>query len=220
MCYLSQSARNEESVLACNFRWILSLILFAVQCTTGKCLAAFHATCAIQEESGIHLDAIVVENGVSISLYDELKNAPLAPVIADGVAEADVPMQVDSTAAVGGELEAGASIEGATPVAEATAAVAGEAPIAGSSREGVEQAVGVAPQVEDVTMNPAIPATKPSKKGRKPKKKPKVVQDAPMSFVVLCKAHNPVRSFRSIKFAFLIGSTIGLQAGHGRSQGR
>ncbi|GAA5845801.1 hypothetical protein JCM9279_002379 [Rhodotorula babjevae] len=69
-----------------------------VQCTKGKCTKAFHVTCALREDSGIHLDATIPDldgSGAPISILDLTRAAtpPPAPL-----AENDVEPQPAVTA--------------------------------------------------------------------------------------------------------------------------
>ncbi|GAA5938979.1 hypothetical protein JCM3775_002640 [Rhodotorula graminis] len=78
-------------------RWKLKCQLCAeshgtkVQCTKGKCIKAFHVTCALREDSGVHLDATIPDldgSGAPISILELTRAAtppPPAPAAPDSV---------------------------------------------------------------------------------------------------------------------------------------
>ena len=60
---------------------MLSLSLASVQCTKGKCAKSFHVTCALQEGSGIFLDATIPDaehEGESVSILEQAKSSEAA----------------------------------------------------------------------------------------------------------------------------------------------
>ncbi|GJN94718.1 hypothetical protein Rhopal_007809-T1 [Rhodotorula paludigena] len=65
-----------------------------VQCTKGKCIKAFHVTCALREESGVHMDATIPdEDGAgSISLLEQTRaSTPVAEAAAADASAAPAP---------------------------------------------------------------------------------------------------------------------------------
>ncbi|KAM0787074.1 hypothetical protein ACM66B_006335 [Microbotryomycetes sp. NB124-2] len=50
-----------------------------VQCTKGKCTRAIHATCALKEDSGFHLDARIGGAGNNVSLIDSSTGIQASP---------------------------------------------------------------------------------------------------------------------------------------------
>lgn len=88
-------ARNEGCVPALSLqkRWTLAypFLSRAVQCTKGKCIKAFHVTCALREESGVHMDATIPdEDGAgSISLLEQTRASTPVAEAASADASAD-----------------------------------------------------------------------------------------------------------------------------------
>lgn len=90
-CVLSRSSRLRSS--RADSRSPLPL---AVQCTKGKCIKAFHVTCALREGSGIHLDATIPDvdgSGGAISILDQTRAATPPPAVVDGQGQGAQPVQ-------------------------------------------------------------------------------------------------------------------------------
>ncbi|GAA5915820.1 hypothetical protein JCM8208_006875 [Rhodotorula glutinis] len=98
-------------------RWKLKCQLCAevhgtkVQCTKGKCIKAFHVTCALRENSGVHLDATIADldgSGAPISIL-ELTRAATPPPPAPAAVENVEPQQ---------PVEAATAVDGPPPAVE------------------------------------------------------------------------------------------------------
>ncbi|BGP44008.1 hypothetical protein JCM10450v2_008224 [Rhodotorula kratochvilovae] len=62
-----------------------------VQCTKGKCTKAFHVTCALRDDAGVHMDATIPDldgSGGAISILDQTRAATPPPVAAPAVEDA------------------------------------------------------------------------------------------------------------------------------------
>lgn len=86
----------------------------AVQCTKGKCAKAFHVTCALQEGSGIFLDATVSDaehGGEPVSILEQAKSpsattASYAAAPSPAADEADGHAEAGSTTATSSSASA------------------------------------------------------------------------------------------------------------------
>ncbi|KAL8278069.1 hypothetical protein RQP46_009529 [Phenoliferia psychrophenolica] len=141
-----------------------------IQCTRGKCPKAYHVTCALQEDSGVFLDATTAEDGEAFSLLgqaikelDQAKESG-SPTLASRVA---IPHRV----------------------APAPVAVATPAPAA-AIEAGPSSSVAVAGSSTDPALPPvagpsgAVVAAPPAE--------PVVDDDGGIKLTVLCRLHNPV----------------------------
>lgn len=73
----------------------------SVQCTKGKCAKSFHVTCALQEGSGIFLNATIPDaehEGESVSILEQAKSSEAAATAAQPSGEAVASEQASTLA--------------------------------------------------------------------------------------------------------------------------
>lgn len=89
-----------------------------MQCTKGKCAKSFHVTCALQEGSGIFLDATIPDaehEGESVSILEKAKSSEAAATVAAAQSSAEAVTSEEASTLAPATTTEGGPAEQAAP---------------------------------------------------------------------------------------------------------